>query len=210
MLDSKGFDLWADEYDHSVGLCEEDDAYPFAGYRSVLNSIYQKIRNAPSIVTVLDIGFGTATLTSKLYDDGYRITGLDFSSRMIEIAKARMPDARLIKHDISQGFPASLGDEKSDCIVSTYALHHLEDSAKITFIQTLSQHLSHDGMILIGDVAFPDRVSLERCKTECGDEWDDDEIYWVAEELIPFVNANVQFEAKSYCAGVFEITKDVK
>ena len=33
MLDNKGFDLWADGYDKSVGLSEEENTYPFAGYK---------------------------------------------------------------------------------------------------------------------------------------------------------------------------------
>ena len=40
MLDEKGFDLWADGYDSSVGLSDESDSYPFAGYRDILNEIY--------------------------------------------------------------------------------------------------------------------------------------------------------------------------
>jgi len=31
MLDNKGFDLWADGYDKSVGVSDEGNAYPFAG-----------------------------------------------------------------------------------------------------------------------------------------------------------------------------------
>ena len=36
MLDHKGFDLWADGYDKTVGLSEESNTYPFAGYKNVL------------------------------------------------------------------------------------------------------------------------------------------------------------------------------
>ena len=39
---------------------------------------------------VLDIGFGTGTLTSKLYENGCEISGQDFSSRMIELAYEKM------------------------------------------------------------------------------------------------------------------------
>ena len=31
MLDSRGFDLWADGYDRSVDISDEDNTYPFAG-----------------------------------------------------------------------------------------------------------------------------------------------------------------------------------
>ncbi len=58
MLDRKGFDLWADGYDRSVGLSEEENAYPFAGYKTVLGMIYETILEKETPV-VLDIGFGT-------------------------------------------------------------------------------------------------------------------------------------------------------
>jgi len=62
MLNSKGFDLWADNYDKSVNLSEEENTYPFAGYKNVLGEIYQTIRNGKGR-TILDIGFGTGILS---------------------------------------------------------------------------------------------------------------------------------------------------
>ena len=65
MLDHKGFDLWADGYDQSVGLSEEENTYPFAGYKKLLSMIYKTILEKPNPV-VLDIGFGTGTLESSM------------------------------------------------------------------------------------------------------------------------------------------------
>ena len=39
-MDDKGFDRWADDYDQTVRTMEEAEAYPFAGYRQVLERIY--------------------------------------------------------------------------------------------------------------------------------------------------------------------------
>ena len=98
MLDNKGFDLWADGYDRSVNISDEDNSYPFAGYKKVLAGIYDAIRKGQG-KRVLDIGFGTGVLAGKLYENGYDITGIDFSERMIQIAQEKMPSARLIQHD---------------------------------------------------------------------------------------------------------------
>jgi len=57
MLNNTGFDLWADGYDKSVGLSDENDRYPFAGYRAMMNALYQRVL-AQSGRDVLDIGFG--------------------------------------------------------------------------------------------------------------------------------------------------------
>ena len=34
MLDNKGFDLWADGYDIDVGITDDNNEYPFAGYKT--------------------------------------------------------------------------------------------------------------------------------------------------------------------------------
>ena len=40
MLDKKEFDLWADGYDKTVGISDEENTYPFAGYqKSALTGI---------------------------------------------------------------------------------------------------------------------------------------------------------------------------
>lgn len=88
MLDNKGFDLWANGYDKSVNLSEENNEYPFAGYKDVLNYIYNQVRRQGG-TNILDIGFGTGVLTTRLYDANYKITGIDFSSNMIDIAKKK-------------------------------------------------------------------------------------------------------------------------
>ena len=53
MLDNKEFDLWADGYDKTVGISDEENTYPFAGYKKVLGFIFQTIMEAPNAV-VLD------------------------------------------------------------------------------------------------------------------------------------------------------------
>ena len=39
MLSNTGFDLWADGYDKSVGLSDENGRYPFVGYRAMMNAL---------------------------------------------------------------------------------------------------------------------------------------------------------------------------
>ena len=107
MLNNTGFDLWADGYDKSVGLSDENDRYPFAGYRAMMNALYQRVL-AQSGHDVLDIGFGTGVLTSRLYEQGYQIYGQDFSARMIELAQAKMPEGKLYKGDFSKGLVPEL------------------------------------------------------------------------------------------------------
>ena len=203
MRDEKGFDLWADGYDRAVGLSYEEGSYPFAGYREVLNDIYKTVMEKPRAV-VLDIGFGTGTLTSKLYEKGCDVFGQDFSDRMIELAREKMPNARLYKGDFSLGLNEELKGVRYDFIIATYSLHHLDDERKVSFLNELRGLLAPGGRILIGDVAFSDREQLERCKKEAGEGWDDEEFYFVADELMKHF-PSLAFKRISRCAGVLSI-----
>ena len=203
MLDNKGFDLWADGYDKTVGVSEEGNTYPFAGYKNVLGTIYKTIMEKKNAV-VLDIGFGTGTLTTKLYENGCTIYGQDFSERMIELAFQKMPNAHLYQGDFTQGLVVPLLAQHYDFIVATYSLHHLTDEQKVSFLRDLRDHLNPGGQILIGDVAFDNRRQLEQCRKDVGDEWDDDEIYFVVDELkgeFP----ELGFKRISHCSGVLSI-----
>lgn len=205
MLNNRGFDLWADGYDRSVGLSDEEGSYPFAGYKAVLNRIYNAVLGAAQ-KSVLDIGFGTGTLTAKLHEQGCTIFGQDFSPKMIELAQSKMPGAKLYCGDFSQGLVAELTKNRYDAIIATYSLHHLSDSQKVDFLRSLLPLLNENGCIYIGDVAFGTRPELEACRVQAGEEWDEDEIYFVYDELLPFF-PKLQFEPLSHCSGLMTLTK---
>ena len=205
MLSNKKFDLWADGYDKSVGLSEEKETYPFAGYKNVLNKIYTEIMSS-SKKTVLDIGFGTGTLSAKLYEQGCEIYGQDFSERMKEISQPKMPDAKLYCGDFTKGLVEQLTQNKYDAIIATYSLHHLTDTQKVDFINDLLPLLNDDGCIYVGDVAFATRAEMQKCKELSGAEWDNDEIYFAFEELHK-VFPKMTFEQMSHCSGVLSLEK---
>lgn len=203
MLNQNGFDLWADGYDKSVGLSEEAQTYPFSGYKNLLNEIYNRVLSR-SEKEVLDIGFGTGTLTCRLYEQGCRIYGQDFSEKMIGLAQKKMPEARLYQGDFSKGLTEELRNQRYDAIIATYSLHHLTDAEKVHFLKELLPLLKEGGHIYIGDVAFQTRAELEQCRSNVGEEWDEDEIYFVFEELEQEL-PGLRFERISDCAGVLEL-----
>ena len=73
MLDKKGFDLWADGYDVSVGLSDEENTYPFAGYKTVLNSIYRTVLAKPK-ATVLEAQRGSRGVNMNFLAPFYDMT----------------------------------------------------------------------------------------------------------------------------------------
>ena len=208
MLNKQGFDLWANAYDETVKVSEESNLYPFAGYKEILNTIFNEVMQKDQ-AKVLDIGFGTGVLTNELYKNGHVIDGVDFSGQMIAIAQAKMPRANLIEWDIENGLPEELLTKKYDAIISTYALHHLTDEAKVIFIQSLLPLLAADGKIFIGDIAFQTRENLEVCRKASEGYWDDDEFYFLADELSAALKdvCICEFHPISHCGGVFIITR---
>lgn len=205
MLNHREFDLWSEEYDKTVARSDEDQTYPFAGYHGVLTRIYQVV-TAKKNAKILDIGFGTGTLTAKLYEQGCDIWGQDFSDKMIEVSKSKMPNAHLFQGDFTQGLQEPLLRNSYDFIIATYSLHHLDRDGKIKLLRTLLDLLKNGGSVLIGDVAFWNRRDLERCRETAGGKWDNEENYFVFQELQK-VFPKMEFEQISHCAGVFFLAR---
>ncbi|WP_294451893.1 class I SAM-dependent methyltransferase [uncultured Gemmiger sp.] len=205
MLDNQGFNLWAQEYDGSVRCSDENNRYPFAGYQDIMDEIFRRVLSAPGR-DILDIGFGTGVLTARLYEQGCRIFGQDFSSAMIELAQQKMPEAILVQGNFAQGLAVPLRQNRYDAILATYSLHHLTDAQKVSFLHDLLSCLREGGCLYIGDVAFTTRRELEACRAKAGDSWDDDEIYFVFDELKSSF-PTMQFEPFSYCSGLLSLKK---
>lgn len=205
MLTNKGFDKWSGAYDEDI-LKKQDKGYPFEGYYRTLGYI-QNIVDSTKKKRVLDIGIGTGLLTETLYNAGSKITGVDFSSQMLEQAKAKMPQGRFIRFDFNLGLPKELCQEKFDYIISSYAIHHINDEQKISFFIKLLGNLCDTGQILIGDIAFETRADMDRVMLQ-SDNWDDAEHYMIAEDLISTLTRrqlNAAFVKTSNCSGVLVI-----
>ena len=206
MLNQKGFDLWADCYDESVSRSDENNSYPFAGYGKLLARVCTIVLQKEN-PTVLDLGFGTGVLTAALFAAGCRVYGQDFSAQMIELARKKMPEAVLVQGDLENGLAPVLRERSYDFILSTYALHHLDFEHQVTLIRSLRDRLKPDGLLLIGDVAFPTRADLDACRERAGGEWDEEERYFVLEEIRTLF-PSVEFERISHCAGLLKLRKD--
>lgn len=75
--------------------------------------------------TVLDAGCGTGYLSRQLARQGARVTGVDFSERMIEIACSRAPEIPFFVDSCCD--LATQGDGQFDRLVANYVLMDLPD-----------------------------------------------------------------------------------
>lgn len=202
MFPASEFDDWASTYDHDVLAY----SFPFDGYENVLDAAFA-LAEAKSGMSVLDLGIGTGNLTARFAAIGCQAWGVDFSPAMLAAAQRKLPQARLFQTDLLAEWPAAL-ERRFDRIVSAYTFHHFPLADKVRLVSRLAiRHLTPGGWLVIADIAFPTQAALEAVKQSAGEDWDD-EIYWVAAEAVPAMQAaglNVDFCMVSSCAGVFKL-----
>lgn len=212
MLSREGFDQWAPNYEYTVSDNEKSGSYPFAGYRDVVAFIEKEIAESGHAgASVLDLGFGTAFLASRLYQLGFQICGVDFSAEMLAIAKGKMPEADLYQADFTLGLPEALKNRSFDFIIGTYSLHHVRPGLRERLFSGLAEHLSENGEILVGDLIFPTSAEYEECHQKFRDVWDEEETYFTAEELedrMKKLDLTCSFHPISFCAGVLAIRRN--
>lgn len=201
-MDPSGFDAWAEQYEADVRACEEAGDYPFAGYSELQDQLFD-IVHAREGVSVLELGCGTGRLTARLLAAGHPVLALDFSEKMLEHARKTAPQASFLQCALDEKLPDTLAGQDFDCIVASYSLHHLPDNEKYNLLKQLKTNLKPEGVILIGDVSFPDRKGLESVKDAYEDGWDDSEFYFVRDELEQALpEYDIDVIPISFCADV--------
>lgn len=97
---------------------------------------------------ILDIGCGVGTLAFYLASKGFSVTGIDVSSRAIQIAKIYLDKSGLKKVKFSEGDVQKVKlNTKYDLIVCTEVIEHLENDDKM--LETIFSLLNHNGKLLL-------------------------------------------------------------
>ncbi len=199
------FDDWAITYDEALDVPTE--AFPFAGYDSVLDALVDAVRRSGA-TRVLDLGIGTGTLAQRLVATipDLEVWGIDFSPRMLEQARRKVPSAFLVEADLHHGL-ANLALPCFGAAVSSYVLQEFSDDQKAVLIdELLRQRLEPGGLVAVGDIAFPDADRLAATRQAVGQRWDDTEHYVVADAFLHHLREqgiDGTFRPLSPWAGVF-------
>lgn len=198
------FDSWASNYDNWIEI--GSDSFPFRGYDDVLNRIVE-LTECTRGSRILDVGIGTGNLALRFVEFDCEIWGIDYSSRMLEEAKKKVPDAQLFHVDVESEWPSDIMIG-FDSIVSAYTLHHLTLERKVTVVKRMADELLREGgRIVVGDVSFPTSSAREKARNNLADSWDDDEYYWAADEFSQMMldGFSVTYEQASDFGGVYLI-----
>jgi len=201
---SAPFDRAAGAYDRAVFAASD---FPHAGYQAVLDEVVRNSAPCPEM-TVLDLGVGTGNLAKLFLARDCKVWGLDFSTKMLENARDKLPSAVLLYADLVGEWPKEVR-RRYDRVISSYALHHFDLATKARLIRrVVRDHLGDKGRVVIGDIAFPTAAAREEARPLCKKHWEDDEHYWAADETMAAfkeVHLHVRYTQVSSCGGVFVI-----
>ena len=206
-MNAQGFDAWEADYDADVLTCDQAEEYPFAGYAQLHRQIFELI-HAREGCSVLELGCGTGTMTARITQAGHPVTAVDFSQNMLETARKKAPQAQYLQCDL-RDVPEKLAGRTFDCIILVYAIHHLTPEEQQTLLVQLKGLLTPEGVVILGDVAFPNRAGLEACREAYEEEWDDEEFYLVRDELeAALPQYHVDGIPISFCADVLILSPE--
>ncbi len=198
------FDAWADSYDEDVA---SQGVFPFAGYQQVLDTVVALADPQPGM-SVLDLGTGTANLALRFARLRCELWCTDFSAPMLEKARLKLPQARFLRYDLRDPWPAAL-EMRFDRIVSAYVFHHFELPEKVELCEQLTaRRLLAGGKLLIADISFPDGKTMAAFAASVGELWEQ-EPYWLADEALAALHAAgliAEYLQVSPCAGIYVFT----
>ena len=96
--------------------------------------------------SVLDLGCGAGQpISGWLINEGFRLTGGDFSAKMLEIARGRWPDGDWREGDMRT---LSLG-ERFDGIIAWNSFFHLTPDEQRATLPRFAEHLNPGGRLLV-------------------------------------------------------------
>lgn len=115
----------------------------------------------PKGAQVLDLGCGSGALATRRLSERFQITGVELSSRMVELAQRNIPTATFVRADMaSVEFPPELFDG----VCAFYSLTHLPQKELPTLLRRVARWLKPGGLFVASMGSGEDPGSVE-------DEW---------------------------------------
>ncbi len=111
-----------------------------------LEEVFRKYSKR-KVETILDLGCGTGRHDEELAKRGYKVTGLDLSPEMIEIAKRRNSSLEFIVGDMANFYI----ERKFDSVICMFsALGYLTENKKVKeFFKCSYEHLKPNGLLIL-------------------------------------------------------------
>lgn len=160
----KSYNNWAEQYDTNKNKTRDLDQL------ATMETLSKyKFKN------VLELGCGTGKNTVWLLTKAERIIGLDFSEKMLEVAKAKISDNRVkfIKTDLTKKWEIENGF--ANLITSSLTLEHIENLDHI--FNQANQKLAKDGIFFISELHPFEQYLGNKAKFETENGIEELEVY---------------------------------
>jgi ubiquinone/menaquinone biosynthesis C-methylase UbiE len=110
----------------------------------------------PEGAHVLDLGCGNGDKLARLAEE-FEVTGVDLSAEQLQLAGARVPEAKLIHADFSE---LELVEESFDAVTAFYSIIHVPREAHAELFARILRWLKPGGLFLasLSHVGSPDRT----------------------------------------------------
>jgi SAM-dependent methyltransferase len=132
------YETWAPFYDAMRG----DAAGPAAYVRELI------AKHHPSADSLLELGCGTGSVLAELARD-YRVTGVDLSQPMLDVARTKLPDVRLVQGDMTT---VDLGETFDVVVCVADAINHVRPFAQWEAVFARAHAHLADGGIFVFDM----------------------------------------------------------
>jgi putative AdoMet-dependent methyltransferase len=138
-------DSQAENYDAQVRRNLGD--YIRENYFQILDRVVELIEFSPD-AHVLDIGAGTGLLAERVTHSNIKLYGIDISEKMMDqIRKKGLRIELRTGHFLDIPFD----DKQFECVVSTFAFHHVPDRLKVTAFDEMRRVMKPNGRLIIAD-----------------------------------------------------------
>jgi len=109
---------------------------------------------------VMDIGCGTGTQCADLANNVKQITGIDISSKLLEIAKHRITEHKIDNVEFIQStvFDVRFKPDSFDVVMAFYVLHFFEDIDEV--VRHIHELLKPDGLFILETVCLGDKSKI--------------------------------------------------
>ena len=113
-----------------------------------ISEIYEKFFSSLPVKqgVALDLGCGAGEPFARQFADrGWKVTGVDFSSKMLELAARYVPEMKTIHGDMRE---VEFGESTFDAIVAVYSLFHVPRAGHPRLFSRFARWLKPHGKVL--------------------------------------------------------------
>lgn len=147
-------------WDRTANSYDKEEEKDKKTYKYIIEKTKSYLKSSD---TVLDFGCGTGLVSNKISENVRKVDAIDFSSKIIEVAKTKAEKRKIQNIEYSQTtvFDNKLKPASYDVILCFYTLHLLDNQQEIMY--KIHELLKQDGILIsvtpcMGEKPFQGRL----------------------------------------------------